>query len=83
LPDELRAAGYDLREAGQGERIIAGTIVEKLTSTSCSVLEITTEGSTKPLAEVRRHAGIVRTRRYRLQMQLQNSRLNVTGQTII
>jgi hypothetical protein len=28
LPEELRAAGYDLREDGEGQRILAAAIVE-------------------------------------------------------
>lgn len=51
--------GYDVREDGEGQRILTGVIVEKLTLTSCGVFEALTEGSTMPVAETRRHAGIV------------------------
>jgi hypothetical protein len=66
LPNDLRDAGYTVTPADPPEttRIIAGTITEKLTLTSCGAFEALTEGSTKPVAEVRRHHGIVRTRRY-------------------
>jgi len=67
LPEELRQQGHDIRPAdpAQGERILAGTIVEKLTLTSCGVFEPLTKGSTKPVAEVRRHDGIVRVQRHK------------------
>jgi hypothetical protein len=58
LPDELRQLRYDLRPAGEGERIVAGTIVERLTLTSCGIFEALTEGSTKAARrgpEARRH----------------------------
>jgi hypothetical protein len=49
LPDELRAAGYDVREIGQGERILPAAIVELRLK----------EGST-----VVKHAGIARVMRW-------------------
>jgi hypothetical protein len=55
--DELRQLGYGVRKINEGVRILARTIVEKLTLTSCEEM---TEGSTKPVAEVRRHAAIAR-----------------------
>jgi hypothetical protein len=69
LPGELRAAGYDLVPAGEGKRIIAGTITERLTLTSRGIFEALTEGSTKPVAEVRRHVGICKVLRYGFTME--------------
>ncbi|SRR5579871_1212832 len=63
LPDELHELGYDLTELAPGQRIIAGTIVERLTMTSSGAFEPATEGSTKPIIE-RSHAGIVPTQRF-------------------
>jgi hypothetical protein len=68
LPAELRAMGYDLQPSGTGERILAGTIVEKMTLTSSGAFEPMTEGSTRQVADVRRHAGIVRVLRYAFRM---------------
>ena len=64
LPDELRDAGYTLEPIGAGERIIGGTITERLTLSSCGIFEPLTPESTKAVAEIRRHSGIVRTKRY-------------------
>jgi hypothetical protein len=69
LPAELRAAGYDLMPAGEGERILASAIVEELTLSSSGALVPLTEGSTKAVAEVRRHAGIVKVARYTFTME--------------
>ena len=72
LPDELRAAGYDLRPADppEGRRILANAITQTLTLTSCGVFEEMTEGSTKPVAEIRTHAGIVCVLRYAFALLL-------------
>ena len=66
IPAELRAAGYDVQpdDPPEGQRILAAAITQKLTLTSCGVFEEMTEGSTKTVAEVRRHAGIVRVLRH-------------------
>ena len=56
--------GHDVTEIGEGQRILATPIEERLTLTSCGVLELLTEGSTKPVAQVRTHAGIARVMRY-------------------
>jgi hypothetical protein len=64
LPDELRKPGHDVREIGDGERILAGAIVEKFVRRADGELEPLTVGSTGPVAEVRRHAVIVRTERF-------------------
>ena len=70
LPEELRQQGYDIVPADppEGERIIAGQIVERLTLTSCGIFEPMTEGSTKPIAETRTHAGIARVARFRFTL---------------
>jgi hypothetical protein len=60
LPADLRQLGCDVTEMGEGERILASAITQKMTLTSCGVFEEITEGSTKPIAETRTHAGIVR-----------------------
>jgi hypothetical protein len=64
LPNDLRGLGYRLLAIEDGERILAGAIVEKFVRRADGDLEQLTAGSTKPVAEVRRHAGIVRTERY-------------------
>jgi hypothetical protein len=68
LPDDLRALGYDVREVGDGERILAHRIIERFVRRADGELEPLTEGSTKPVAEVRTHAGIVRVKRYGFDM---------------
>jgi hypothetical protein len=68
LPADLRELGYYVRDVGEGERILANAIVEKLTMTSCGVFEVMTEGSTKAVAQVRHHAGIARVLRYSLPL---------------
>ncbi|MGJ4939303.1 hypothetical protein ACQR1W_01915 [Bradyrhizobium sp. HKCCYLS1011] len=68
LPDELRALGYRLKPAGEGERIIAGTITERLSLTSCGVFEPLVDGSTKTIVRFMRHAGIHKVKRYSFDM---------------
>ena len=51
--------------AGQGERIIAGTIVERLTLTSSGAFEQLTPGQHQGGAKIRTHAGMARVLRYR------------------
>jgi hypothetical protein len=63
LAGEMRAAGYDLEPAGEGERIIAGSIIERLELSSSGAFVAATEGSTRPVY-MRSHNGICRTRRY-------------------
>jgi hypothetical protein len=66
--DELRAQlGYDVRELGDGERILAAAIIEQFTLTADGEFEPLTEGSTKPIAQTRRHAGI-KVKQYGLSM---------------
>jgi hypothetical protein len=64
LPDDLRGLGYDVIAAGDGERILPHRIVERFVRRADGKLEPLTAGSTKPIAEVRTHAGIVKVRRY-------------------
>jgi hypothetical protein len=66
LPEDLIAMGHDIGPADppQTMRILAHAIRQRLTLTSCGIFEELTEGSTKPIAETRTHAGIVRVVRY-------------------
>jgi hypothetical protein len=68
LPDELRTLGYDVTEIGEGQRILPHTITQRLTLTSSGAFELLTEGSTKPVAEIRTHAGIARVMRFALSL---------------
>jgi hypothetical protein len=68
LPNDLRALGYDVREIGDGERILMRGIVERFTRRADGELQPLREGSTAPIAEVRTHAGIVRVKRYGFDM---------------
>jgi hypothetical protein len=60
---ELQAAGYALTLAGEGERIIAGSIVEQLTLTSSGAFEPATAESTRPV-HIRTHAGVCKVERW-------------------
>jgi hypothetical protein len=52
LPAELRQRfGYDVREAGEGERVLAGAVVEQFARRKDGELEPLVPGSTKPVAE--------------------------------
>jgi hypothetical protein len=64
LPDELRQLGYDVTGIGETERILHSAIIEQFTLTADGEFEPFVEGSTKPVAQTRRHAGIVRVKRY-------------------
>jgi hypothetical protein len=66
LPAELEAAGYDLVPADPPEtsRILAAPIEVRMTLSSSGAFEEMTEGSTKPVAQIRTHAGIARVLRY-------------------
>jgi hypothetical protein len=68
LPDDLRAVGYDVREIGDGERILPHQIIERFVRRTDGELDPLIAGSTKPIAEVRTHAGIVRVQRYALDI---------------
>jgi hypothetical protein len=41
-------------------RLLPNAIVQKLTLTNCGIFEEMTEGSTKPVAQIRTNAGIAR-----------------------
>jgi hypothetical protein len=56
--------GHDVREIGDGERILPHQIVQRFVRRADGKLEPVTEGSTKPIAETRTHAGIVKVKRY-------------------
>jgi hypothetical protein len=65
LPEELRSKGYDLVAADppEGERIIAGSIVERLELSPSGAFVPATENSTAPVI-TRTNAGIVRVERF-------------------
>jgi hypothetical protein len=64
IPDELIGAGHDLREEGEGQRILAHAVTQRLTLSSCGIFEEMTEGSTQPIAETRTHAGLCKVLRF-------------------
>lgn len=68
LPEDLLRLGYAVKYARRGERILAGSIVEKFVRGARGDLEPLTAGSTKPIAETRTHAGIVATERFRFEL---------------
>jgi hypothetical protein len=49
---------------GRGERILAGSIVQRFTTTSSGTLEPMTEGLTKLVTSTVAHAGITKVERY-------------------
>jgi hypothetical protein len=61
---ELRHAGYEVRDDGDGERILPTGIVEKLTLSASGALVPLTPGSTLPVASTVTHAGICRVSRF-------------------
>jgi hypothetical protein len=69
LPGDLAALGYQLQQEEDGERILVGAIVEKFVAGADGGLEPLTAGSTRPIAEIRRHAGICKTERYTFYLQ--------------
>jgi hypothetical protein len=64
LPHDLRERGYDLREAGVGERILHSAIVERFGRGPGGELELLTPGSSRAVVHTTTHAGIVKTLRY-------------------
>jgi hypothetical protein len=68
LPAELRKLGYDVAEIEGGERILANVIIEQFTMSANGEFEPLVEGSTKPVAQTRRHAGIAKVKRYGFNM---------------
>jgi hypothetical protein len=53
---------------GEGERIVAAAITERFTLTADGEFEAQVEGSTKAVAQTRRHGGIVKVLRYTFDM---------------
>jgi hypothetical protein len=68
LPDDLRALGYDVREIGDGERILPTAIVERFVLRADGELEPLIAGSTRPIASAVTHAGICKVKRYAFSM---------------
>jgi len=68
LAADLRERGFEVTDEGWGERILAVGITEKFARGPGGELVPITEGSTRPIAETRRHAGIVRIRRFAFNM---------------
>jgi hypothetical protein len=64
LPSELRDAGYVLTEIEGSQRIIPGSITERLELSSSGAFVAASENSTKPIF-MRSHSGVCRVRRYR------------------
>ena len=56
------------RQMGEGERIVAAAITERFTLTADGEFEAQVEGSTKAVAQTRRHGGIVKVLRYTFDM---------------
>jgi len=61
--------GHDVREEGEGERVLAGAVVEQFARRKDGQLELVVPGSTLAVAETRTQAGIVRVRKYRFDMR--------------
>lgn len=64
LPEDLRGLGYQLRAIHDGERILAGPIVERFVAGPDGELVPITEGSTRQIAGTRTHAGICQVWRF-------------------
>jgi hypothetical protein len=67
-PDELRQLGYDVREIGEGERILHSAIIERFTNNAVGTLGILTEGSTQPVVAMVHHPGISKVKRCALKL---------------
>jgi hypothetical protein len=67
LPDDLRRAGYDLTEAGEGERMLPCAMVETFVIGADGERKLVTAGSTRRVRTVS-HAGIVAVKRYSLAL---------------
>ena len=68
VPARLRVLGYDPINEGEGERILVAGITEHFVRDADGQLSPLTEASTKPIAETRLHAGIVKVKRYVFEM---------------
>jgi hypothetical protein len=55
-------------EIDDRERILPAAIIERFTLNAGGEFEPLVEGSTKPVAQTRRHAGIVKVKRYGFNM---------------
>jgi hypothetical protein len=55
-------------EIDDRERILPAAIVEQFTLAADGEFEPLIEGSTKPVAQTRRHAGIVKVRRFAFEI---------------
>lgn len=71
LPCVLGDLGYDLKPDGEGERILAGSIVERFARNAKGELVPWTEGQRE--AEMRTHAGITRVERFSFTLAHQDS----------
>jgi hypothetical protein len=69
LLGDLRGLEHDVREVGDGERILPHQIVERFVRRADGELEPVTEGATAPIVETRSHAGIVKVKRYGLDIR--------------
>lgn len=68
FPEEMRQCGYILQDEGDGQRILASALVEHFVRAADGQLELLTEGSTRPIAESRHHAGICRVRKWSFEL---------------
>ena len=66
--DDLRGLGHHVQEDGATERILPAAIVERFGRGASGKLEPITAESTRPIAETRTHAGIVKVTRYAFEM---------------
>jgi ribosomal protein S16 len=60
----LKVIKAGLQRAGETERILYSAILERLTLAADGDFEPLVEGSAKPVAQTRRHAGNVKVKRY-------------------
>jgi hypothetical protein len=63
LPDELRDLGFDLQDAGEGERILPAGIEQRLMQNPDGTLGPATAGSTRSVVVIR-HAVTCWVKRY-------------------
>lgn len=64
LPNEIAGKfGFPVSLIGETERILPGAIVERFTTVNGELVRLT-EGSTRPVAEIRTHVGICKVTRY-------------------
>jgi hypothetical protein len=68
LPGDLRRAGYDLTETGEGQRILPCAIIEKFVIGADGERKPVAAGSTRPIASTVTHAGICKVKRYAFDM---------------